>query len=183
MQLFSVGYSKKGLGGCAQPPRPFLQRSVSGLLSARRPGHIPAGQYMEMQMLYTLPRLLLPMGLAPLGTHIFILGRSRSALRVSPPHRGGETAAQRRRPIFDGAPGSRLLSARRPSHIPTGQASKEMRSCWEAVFYGENWEDPDSGDNKRVLGNEKFLEIPGKCGTMVLYDKQRRSPNVRLSVL
>ena len=105
MQLFSVGYSKKGLGGCAQPPRPFLQRSVSGLLSARRPGHIPAGQYMEMQMLYTLPRLLLPMGLAPLGTHIFILGRSRSALRVSPPRCGGETAAQRRRPIFDGGPG------------------------------------------------------------------------------
>ena len=65
----------------------------------------------------------------------------------------------------------------------TGQASKEMRSCWEAVFYGENWEDPDSGDNKRVLSNEKFLEILGKCGTMVLYDKQRRSPNVRLSVL
>ena len=60
---------------------------------------------------------------------------------------------------------------------------KEMRSCWEAVFYGENWEDPDSRDNKRVLGNEKFLEIPGKCGTMVLYDKQRRFPNVRLSVL
>ena len=154
MQLFSVGYSKKGLGGCAQPPRPFLQRSVSGLLSARRPGHIPAGQYMEMQMLYTLPRLLLPMGLAPLGTHIFILGRSRSALRVSPPHRGGETAAQRRRPIFDGAPGSRLLSARRPSHIPAGQYM-EMQMLYTLPRLL-----PDVGDHAVAVQSQ----LPGHLG-------------------
>ena len=55
----------------------------------------------------------------------------------------------------------------------TGQASKEMRSCWEAVFYGENWEDPDSGDNKRVLSNEKFLEIAGEIPSNKVYEDEQ----------
>ena len=34
--------------------------SASRLCSAGRPGHVPAGQHMEVQVRHTLPRLLLP---------------------------------------------------------------------------------------------------------------------------
>ena len=81
----------------------------SFLLLARRPGHIAAAQNMEMQMLDGLPSLLLPMGQCPIGVPFFmILGRNEFALRKFSPTSGFEFTAQKRRPICDGSPASRL---------------------------------------------------------------------------